>query len=57
MSQTFKTKVTPNRMFKALILESHKLCPQLMFSSIKSIEYTEGEGDAGSIKQMNFTDG
>ncbi|CAI9776783.1 unnamed protein product [Fraxinus pennsylvanica] len=56
VSQSFKTKVTPDRMFKALILDSHNLCPQLMFSSIKSIEYLQGNGDAGSIKQLNFTE-
>ena len=57
INQTFKTKVTPSRMFKALILDSHNLCPKLMFSSIKSIELLEGTGEAGSIKQMNFTEG
>ncbi|PSR98009.1 Pathogenesis-related protein like [Actinidia chinensis var. chinensis] len=56
ISQTFKTQVTPSRMFKALILDSHNLCPKLMFSSIKSIELLEGTGEAGSIKQMNFTE-
>ncbi|KAL3505675.1 hypothetical protein ACH5RR_031057 [Cinchona calisaya] len=56
ISKSFKTKVTPDRMFKALILDSHNLCPQLMFSSIKSIEYLQGDGDVGSIKQMNFTE-
>ncbi|CAK9145617.1 unnamed protein product [Ilex paraguariensis] len=54
--QTFKTQVTPDRMFKALILDSHNLCPKLLFSSIKSIDYIQGDGDVGSIKQMNFTE-
>lgn len=57
MHQSFKTRVTPNRMFKALIMDSHNLCPKLMFSSIKSIEYLQGNGEVGSIKQMNFTEG
>ncbi|XP_027165604.1 major allergen Pru ar 1-like [Coffea eugenioides] len=56
VSQSFKTQVTPDRMFKALIMDSHNLCPKLMFSSIKSIEYLQGDGEAGSIKQMNFTE-
>ncbi|XAR57034.1 hypothetical protein NMG60_11025035 [Bertholletia excelsa] len=43
-------------MFKALILDSHNLCPKLMFSSIKSIELIKGQGEPGSIKQMNFTE-
>ncbi|KAK4405510.1 Pathogenesis-related protein STH-2 [Sesamum angolense] len=56
VSQSFRTKVTPGRMFKALILDSHNLCPQLMFSSIKSIDFLQGKGEPGTIKQMNFTD-
>lgn len=57
VSQTFRTKVTPNRMFKALILDSHNLAPQLMFSSIKNVEILEGTGGPGTIKQINFTEG
>ncbi|XP_062108678.1 major allergen Pru ar 1-like [Humulus lupulus] len=56
ISQKFITQVTPQRMFNALILDSHNLCPKLMFSSIKSIEFLEGEGEVGSIKQINFTE-
>ncbi|KAA8548980.1 hypothetical protein F0562_000664 [Nyssa sinensis] len=44
-------------MFKALILDSHILVPKLMPQSIKSIEFIEGDGSVGSIKQTNFTDG
>lgn len=57
ISQSFATQVTPDRIFRALILDSHNLCPKLMFSSIKSIEFVEGQGDVGSIKQINFTEG
>ncbi|XP_059453138.1 pathogenesis-related protein STH-2-like [Corylus avellana] len=57
ITQTFATQVTPDRMFKALILDSHNICPKLMFSSIKSIEFVEGSGEVGSIKQNNFTEG
>lgn len=57
VSQSFRTKVTPNRMFNALILDSHNLAPQLMFSSIKSIEFLQGNGEPGTIKQLNFTEG
>ncbi len=57
ISQSFATQVTPERMFKALILDSHNICPKLMFSSIKSIEFIQGEGEVGSIKQINFTEG
>lgn len=44
-------------MFKALILDSHNICPRLLFSSIKSIEYFEGDGDVGTIKQINYIEG
>jgi hypothetical protein len=43
-------------MFNALILDSHNICPKLMFSSVKSIEFIEGQGEVGSIKQINFTE-
>ncbi|XVE82206.1 hypothetical protein DITRI_Ditri15bG0128800 [Diplodiscus trichospermus] len=56
ITQTFRSQVDASRMFKALILDSHNLGPKLMFASIKSIEFIEGEGDAGSIKQINFTE-
>ncbi|GLT32559.1 hypothetical protein SLA2020_072180 [Shorea laevis] len=56
ITQTFKTQVTPARMFNALILDSHNLCPKLMFSSIKSIEFIHGDGEVGSTKQINFTE-
>ncbi|BBG93138.1 MLP-like protein 423 [Prunus dulcis] len=48
--------VTPERMFKALVLDAHNICPKLMFSSIKSIDFVEGEGEVGTIKQINFTE-
>lgn len=57
ISQSFATQVSPDRMFKALILDSHNICPKLMFSSIKSIEFIQGSGEVGSIKQINFTEG
>lgn len=56
ISHNFITRVTPERMFKALILDSHNICPKLMFASIKSIEFIEGDGGVGSVKQTNFTE-
>ncbi|XP_038720096.1 pathogenesis-related protein STH-21-like [Tripterygium wilfordii] len=56
-TQTFTTRVTPARMFKALILDCHNICPKLMFSSIKSIEFIQGEeAEVGTIRQLNFTE-
>ncbi|KAA8536503.1 hypothetical protein F0562_028981 [Nyssa sinensis] len=57
ITQEFTTPIAPARMFKALILDSHNLVPKLMPQSIKSVEFVEGDGGVGSIKQTNFTDG
>ncbi|KAA8527408.1 hypothetical protein F0562_034877 [Nyssa sinensis] len=56
-SQEFTTPVAPTKMFKALIVDSHNLIPKLVPQSIKSIEFIEGDGGAGSIKQTNFCEG
>ncbi|OWM88108.1 pathogenesis-related protein STH-21-like [Punica granatum] len=56
-TQEFTTPVAPSRMFKALILDSHNLIPRIAPQGIKSIEFVEGDGAAGSIKQTNFADG
>ncbi|KAK1357551.1 Major allergen Pru ar 1 [Heracleum sosnowskyi] len=42
---------------KASILDSHNLIPKLLPRGIKSIELVQGDGGAGSIKQVNFIDG
>ncbi|THG02137.1 major allergen Pru ar 1-like [Camellia sinensis] len=56
-TQEFTTSIAPNRMFKALMLDSHNLIPKLLPQSIKSIEYIQGDGGVGSIKQTNFHEG
>ncbi|KAI3738496.1 hypothetical protein L2E82_28530 [Cichorium intybus] len=49
--------VTPSRIFKASILDSHILMPKLLPDAIKSIEFIKGDGGPGSIKQINFAGG
>ncbi|KAF7849543.1 hypothetical protein BT93_L0646 [Corymbia citriodora subsp. variegata] len=56
-TQEFTTPIAPSRMFKALILDSHNLIPKIAPQGIKSIEFIEGDGGVGSIKQTNFADG
>uniref|UniRef100_A0A5B7A9U9 Putative major allergen Pru ar 1-like n=1 Tax=Davidia involucrata TaxID=16924 RepID=A0A5B7A9U9_DAVIN len=56
-NQEFTTPVAPAKMFKALIVDSHNLIPKLVPQSIKSIEFIEGDGGAGSIKRTNFPEG
>ena len=56
-TQEFTAPIAPSRMFKALILDSHNLIPKIAPQGIKSIEFIEGDGGVGSIKQTNFADG
>ncbi|KAF8401406.1 hypothetical protein HHK36_012345 [Tetracentron sinense] len=56
-TQEFACPVPPTRMFKALILDSHNLIPKLMPQAIKSVDMIQGDGGAGSIKQINFAEG
>ncbi|KAL3727745.1 hypothetical protein ACJRO7_032483 [Eucalyptus globulus] len=56
-TQEFTTPIAPSRMFKALILDSHNLIPKIAPQGIKSIDFIEGDGGVGSIKQTNFADG
>lgn len=44
-------------MFKALILDSSNLIPKLLPQFIKNVELIQGDGGAGSIEQINFTEG
>ncbi|GMN75453.1 hypothetical protein TIFTF001_056433, partial [Ficus carica] len=52
--QEFASPVPPHRMFKALILDSHNLVHKLMPQAIQSIEFIQGDGGPGTIKQINF---
>ncbi|XP_022760627.1 major allergen Pru ar 1-like [Durio zibethinus] len=56
-SDEFTSPIPPARLFKALIVDSHNLIPKLMPLAVKSIEITEGDGGAGSIRQINFAEG
>lgn len=56
-TQEFVTPVSPARMFKALVVDSHILVPRLVPESVKSSEFVEGDGGAGSITQTNFSGG
>ncbi|XP_030463116.1 major allergen Pru ar 1-like [Syzygium oleosum] len=50
----YASPIPPARLFKALVLDSHNLIPKLMPQAIKSIDIIQGDGGAGSIKQINF---
>ncbi|KAF5464403.1 hypothetical protein F2P56_014480 [Juglans regia] len=49
--------IPPSRLFKALVLDSHNLIPKLMPQAIKSIDFIQGNGGPGSIRQVNFAEG
>ncbi|XP_030474607.2 major allergen Pru ar 1-like [Syzygium oleosum] len=55
-SQEFKSAIAPSRMFKALIVDSHNVIPKIIPEGIKSVEFIEGDGGAGSIKKTNFAE-
>ncbi|XP_012843117.1 PREDICTED: pathogenesis-related protein STH-2-like [Erythranthe guttata] len=52
-----KAKVSPSRLFKALITESHDVIPKVT-TSIKSVVTIEGDSlTPGCIRQTNFPEG
>ncbi|KAF7850815.1 hypothetical protein BT93_L4975 [Corymbia citriodora subsp. variegata] len=53
-SQELTSTVASSRMFKALVLDSHNIIPMIVPGGIKSVEFIEGDGGVGSIKQTNF---
>ncbi|XP_010027083.2 major allergen Pru ar 1-like [Eucalyptus grandis] len=53
----YVSTVPSARLFKALILDSHNLIPKLMTQAIKSIDIIQGNGGAGTIKQINIISG
>ncbi|GMY27829.1 major allergen Pru ar 1-like [Fagus crenata] len=53
----FTSQIPPARLFKALIIDSHNLIPKVLPEIVKSIEFIQGDGGVGSIKQINFVEG
>ncbi|XP_052206887.1 major allergen Pru ar 1-like [Diospyros lotus] len=49
--------IPPARAFKAWILDADNLIPKLMPEAFKSVEVLQGDGSAGTIKQINFAEG
>ncbi|KAK0608370.1 hypothetical protein LWI29_029777 [Acer saccharum] len=57
LSQEYTCPISPSRMFKALIVDSKNLIPKLLPEFIKSVHTVQGDGEPGSIEQVNFTEG
>ncbi|XP_030539922.1 major strawberry allergen Fra a 1-3-like [Rhodamnia argentea] len=55
-SHEVTSTVPPSKLFKALVLESHKCLPKIVPDGIKSVEFIEGDGGVGSIKKTNFVE-
>ncbi|CAH9082598.1 unnamed protein product [Cuscuta epithymum] len=51
------TPIAAERLFKAFFVESNNLFPELLPGLIKSIKFIEGEGGAGTIKQIEYLEG
>ncbi|KAI4303178.1 hypothetical protein MLD38_038840 [Melastoma candidum] len=56
-TEEFTSAVSPARLFKAIVTESHVFIPKAVPGGIKNVEFLEGDGGAGSIKQTNLVDG
>ncbi|EEF43035.1 major allergen Pru ar 1 [Ricinus communis] len=50
------TTIPAAKMFKAFVLEGNTLIARILPQAIKSIDILEGDGGAGTIKQINFGD-
>lgn len=46
--------VPPERLFKALVLDSDNLFPKVIPDCIKSSEILEGDGGPGTVKKITF---
>lgn len=53
----YSSPIAPSRMFKALITDSRTLLPKLLPQFIKDVNIIQGNGEAGSIEQINFAEG
>ena len=56
-SDEYTSPIPPAKLFKALILDSNNLIPKLLPQVVKSIEFVQGDGGVGSIRQINFQEG
>ncbi|XP_030444310.2 major allergen Pru ar 1-like [Syzygium oleosum] len=53
----YTSPIPSAKLFKAMVVDSHNLIPKLMPQAIKSIDIIQGDGGAGTIKQINFIEG
>ncbi|MED6218997.1 hypothetical protein PIB30_031785 [Stylosanthes scabra] len=53
----FTSPISPTRLFKALVVDSHNLIPRLLPQAITGIQTIQGDGGPGTIRQINFLEG
>ena len=51
------TKVAPARIFEAGAIDMHNLAPKILPDMVAGCKILEGDGGAGTIKQIDFTEG
>ena len=51
------TAIPRAKMFHGFFLDSDNLIPKILPNAIKSVETLQGDGGAGTIKQVNFGEG
>lgn len=52
----YKSPITVERLWKALISDAHNFMPKVLPQVISSIDLLEGDGGVGTIKKFNFTE-
>ncbi|MED6171829.1 hypothetical protein PIB30_044382 [Stylosanthes scabra] len=57
LTHEYCSSVSPPRFFKALITDSSNLLPKLLPQFIKDVTIIQGDGEAGTIEQVNFAQG
>lgn len=50
----FSSSLTPERLFRALVLDGYNLIPKVAPNAVKSTEILEGDGGVGTIKKITF---
>ena len=56
-AEEFPCPIAPSRIFKALVVDAKNLMPKLLPQFIASVDVIQGDGGAGTIEQVNFTEG
>ncbi|GMN63411.1 hypothetical protein TIFTF001_032488 [Ficus carica] len=54
--EEFPCPIAPSRIFKALVVDAKNLMPKLLPQFIASVDVIQGDGGAGTIEQVNFTE-